>query len=549
MQNFDIFPYQPSLNVNETNGYKTGLGGILSILLSLCSLLSIGYFGKDLVFKLNPISSVSELYDSDPLLEYDKIHLSLGLGAAGGVPIPELESYVSFYFGYIDLDNTRTTPAQYGLFPAVKCVDYNEDYKNNTNNLKSFLQGVSSGYYCPPPNFNYNLIGKYGRGRFLAWNIYVRFCNNATSPIPCKSKEQTRKVLAQAFMGMVVTNNLINPLNFTDPVTHTYQSYIMRVSAFASRQDTLFFSKVKFKSDEGFLFESYKDKDSFVIDKKESDTIAEESPEFLFRLLVTLNNNYSEIRRVYQKIQKVAADVGGIVKFLLIIFSYTNYMFSKIQFLRYIKSRVKKHDEEIGNLIFKFGLSHLDIHKQSLKPEESNSKPISLNSPNKNISPKKNDEILNKDINKISLICVNNNKLTQENNIIECKKYSKTGVFNELLEYSSMDENDQNFELKDEIYKLNQINGEQFKEKKSSTINNINPDSGLVNNFVHSNSQVRFKTLGSLKPNVMGTNEDSSKNDLKIKYDNFRLKHGSVGTVTKNNIVLKEMDKSKLYQN
>jgi hypothetical protein len=375
MFNFDIFPYQPSMMVNNEMGYKTNLGGVLSIMLGFVCLLATGYFGKDLVLKLNPISTVSELYDDHPSLENDKVLLTLAMGYAGGVPIPELNKMVSFYFGYIDYDGTRKIPGMYKYYPAVKCYEENERFINNTNNVKSFLQGLSTEFYCAPKNFTQSLTGRYGRGKFQSWDIQIRFCNETVDHVKCKSMDVIKKTLKQVFIGLVLSNNLINPNNYETPIIETYASYIMRASALATRQDMLFIDKIVFKSDEGFLLETNNTKSTFLVASKESDTIAEDNPQYIFRLLVTLNNNYKEIRRVYMKVQKVAADVGGIIKFLLIIFTYFNYCFSKVYFLRYIKSRMQKNDKEIGNLTFKFGISHLynedpDVDQDSLSVED-----------------------------------------------------------------------------------------------------------------------------------------------------------------------------------
>ena len=366
MKKIDFFPYVPSIVVGDKYGHHTLLGAIITILLGLLTLLAIGAFGRDVIYKTNPNSLSSETYIKYPTLDKDEINVSLAVGYSGGAVIPNLDKKISVFYGFIDLDGSRaangSASAFYQYFPAVKCLTDTNIFSNNTNSIIDFLAGNPGSYYCKPPGLTRDLEGKYGSGKFVSWDIRVTFCVNSTlNNYGCLPIEDIKADLAAVFSSLIVSTNLIDPMNNTMPIHNTYYSTIVTLSSKMNRQEIFFFNLVDLTSDDGFLLQEKTTYNSFQYDRRETDSIQSETPAYLLRVIVSLNTTKKNLFRSYMKVQKVAADTGGIIKFFLIILFYFNFGFAKISFLRYLKKRLVEISRiEHLDLNFKFS-NHQNI--------------------------------------------------------------------------------------------------------------------------------------------------------------------------------------------
>lgn len=352
MKRLDFLRFNPVLRVGETEGYTSRAGGYLSVFLVFLSLLSFFAFSRDLVFKTNPFSSITELTNSNAFLANKDLFITIAPLLSGGISINNVEQYLDIVYGGIDMDGKRTNvTAYYEYFKAVPCLtSSNSRFVTNQDNLRGFFAVNEASFFCAPKEHSkYDLISTYGSTKFIAWDIQVRLCKNTTS-ITCKSKEDIQSFLKLFFFQIVISSNLINTNDLESPFTQTYASKIIRVSASASRQDINFIKMMSLNSDEGFLMESINTTQSHFLSRTDSDSIHDENPNPILRLLITNDQNMMSIQRIYIKIQKVAADVGGILKFILMIISALNYLISKVDFLSHVYNRLYVSDIKQNNL-------------------------------------------------------------------------------------------------------------------------------------------------------------------------------------------------------
>lgn len=344
MKNVDFLRFNPVLTVNSTKGYVSNAGGFFSIILALLTVLSLIAFSKDLVFKTNPNSSYTEDTNPNAFISNDKLFLTMAPLLTGGISIQNVEQYLDIEFGVIDMDGRRNTSATayYNYYKAIPCLSSNDQkFKANYDSIKSFFAVNETNYFCGPPEHRQiDLLSTYGSSKFIAWDIKVKFCKNTTESASCKSKEDIKKLLNLFFVQIVISTNLIDTSNLEAPFIQTYTSKILRVSATTTRQDINFLKTMTLKSDEGFLMESLILTESYFLSRADNDSIYDDNPEAILRLLITNDQNSMNIKREYVKIQKVAADVGGILKFFLIIVSGCNLLISKVDFLTHFYNRL-----------------------------------------------------------------------------------------------------------------------------------------------------------------------------------------------------------------
>ena len=102
----------------------------------------------------------------------------------------------------------------------------------------------------------------------------------------------------------------------------------------------IFLNLLDFETDENFLLPQKYFTHTYVYNKKETDVVFDENPEYILRVIFSLTRNKKKISRVYIKIQEVAANTGGIIKVIFIILYFVNKIFAKVSFLKYMKQRI-----------------------------------------------------------------------------------------------------------------------------------------------------------------------------------------------------------------
>ena len=356
MKNLDFITYLPTIKFEKSEGIKTVFGSILTILMCMISIFSFSAFGKDLFLKKAPITRYSSEIAANLTIQNSDVFIPIGFVMRGGAPIDDIERRLEVFYGKFDVENGRPLYSYYQFFRGVQCSKHSKPFIENKQNIHSFLGGPQERYWCPPEEFRFDIEGVYGSSKVLSWDIHVRACVNTTeNNNHCFPKSNNDEYLKLFFTHIVASSNLVNPSDLENPITPIFITKWARSSSHVSRQEVLFYKAVKFISDEGFILESLQNKDTFQFYNFESDVFPINNPNPLFRLVVSLASERSIINREYVKIQKVAADVGGIVKFILLISMFLNNYVSKVVFLdRYMNKAV----EEKSN-IFKDKLNNV----------------------------------------------------------------------------------------------------------------------------------------------------------------------------------------------
>lgn len=341
MKKLDYFRYYPVITVNNEEGLSTTLGGILTIVMIILTISSIVLFGENFYLKKNPQVVTSTENNSSPFLSKNDFFLAFGFAGVGNKVIPDLDRYIEVQYGYLAFNYDNQTIFYYEN--AVNCSTYDEKFKHNYNKLDNYINFDPSYYYCGNEKMKSDIINSYGSVKFQNVDIRVTTCKNTTLNSNCKSNEEIHSVLNMFFVGLVYSDNLVNPRDLNHPITPSYRNGMFRISTSSSRQIIIYYSNLIFESDEGWLLNDEKTITSFTYDSMESDIITTET-QFFLRLIFTIKSSQTKINRSYTKIFKVAADVGGVSRTIMIVLYIINYIFAKVSFLRYVKSYLMNLD-------------------------------------------------------------------------------------------------------------------------------------------------------------------------------------------------------------
>lgn len=212
------------------------------------------------------------------------------------------------------------------------------------NELKESFIGEADTYKCLNESLEYDISGTFGDPKFVVWGFEVRRCVNTTeNNNSCFPKELTDSRLKEFYLHLIFEGFYIDSNDFDKPVNFNYNKRIIRLGIFSSPIDIIYLRPFEYISDNGFLLEDKQYYKGFDVVNHERESIFDPESQLLYRVKFTLDNLNTKVFRIYIKIQKVAADIGGIIKFFSLILYIIGKKYSELHFYDYfIKSFVNK---------------------------------------------------------------------------------------------------------------------------------------------------------------------------------------------------------------
>jgi hypothetical protein len=148
----------------------------------------------------------------------------------------------------------------------------------------------------------------------------------------CYSREQSKSRLVNTYISYVFLDSNIDHNNVQNPTKYNLRSEILPVSSTIYKRIFFYIKNISYKTDYGFIFQDYREDKVFqVSDSKENvDLRPEGTVPGSFALISVLMDKYNNFfYRKYYKCQNFLADLGGIIKGLLIIGYCINYLISE----------------------------------------------------------------------------------------------------------------------------------------------------------------------------------------------------------------------------
>jgi hypothetical protein len=335
----DFLSVKPELNFSSQSRVKSLLGGILSIILYLVTLIGLIIFSEDFREKKGAIVRESSLYveNTRSYITRDNFFVKFGLFNTDSTSLGnDWDTYYNVFahqFSYRYQYNNLTDKNEVKLFTReINTTKCNYDYIN-----KFFPQFNKSSYeyfYCLDPDFNFELLNKFanvGENSFL--NIYFTICKNETAAKygkTCKPLEEIKQKLLGYVIKFSISDYFIDHENLEEPFTSYMNDQGMGGDLSKYSRKHIFLKDYNYTTDIGALLEEKDIKQKLVFSSSEITT--DERPESKKFIRGTFNQytvtygklgfHTSAFRR-YQKIQNVLANVSGFIsalqQFLLIM--------------------------------------------------------------------------------------------------------------------------------------------------------------------------------------------------------------------------------------
>jgi hypothetical protein len=414
MKCLDFIGFTPQLFVDSSQRFQTRLGGFLTILVVLLSLLSLSAFGKDMIFKENPTLYQYDQFNVNNEIDFKEIPFLIGLMKLGGFSISEISRKLQVTLQYAITNSSNTdNPTEFIFYDLVPCLQCNL-FKNNMMNIKKNLIGDPANFYCLPDNLTLSWFGQFGNPNFRIGRLYVRQCQNSTSNNSCLPIEEIQKDLTEFYAQYIFLDRYYDLTNYEQPVTAYWRSDLLQLGGYSSRSDQYTTRVLSLKSDEGLILETNNQITTSQFNSKIALAMGF-NPQFFLLLVTDISNISTVLGRKYAKVQAIMANTGGFVKFVLLIIATFNNFISRYLFIEkiYLKSFIKYNQFYSGFNNSKKGANPLT------SPKEKNKKftiPIVTNN---YVNNNKNNVVSNS-----ILISSNNNEknIYKKNKVYEKKK-------------------------------------------------------------------------------------------------------------------------------
>ena len=320
IKSIDIISPQNYLYFDKKFRIATYFGAFLSVLVVCGIVFCTWTLGKDIIYNKEP-----------SLLIQNKINFIRPEINLNNNTFPISLVIHDMYVGVFD-DPDYIVPEVYHVFlnysdesSVYTKVDIEKCTNNHFPNLEeSQLTGITR-YYCLK-NQNNTIHGYWDEPTLSYLAVYFDYCTNSPT---CKTREEI--ALKSQEMGLsanlYVQDALIDITNFGNPIKYVIRNLFKGIVASGYKNFDIFLQLNQVKTDSGWLFEKFNVVEAYSVSATELDTFAPYE-NHLFSFILFSSNKEVIYSRKYVKIQNIAANLGGITKFLMIVSYFLNYYFS-----------------------------------------------------------------------------------------------------------------------------------------------------------------------------------------------------------------------------
>jgi hypothetical protein len=332
----DVFGYQPKMLINNSSSHKSIFGGLVSFFVFVALAAAVWLLGNEIFYKQKPALIVSTNSDAKPMLtEFNDENYVITLG----LQMPDYTMYVDESIYSVDVTHISMIRGENNVvnyitkkYETIRCSK-----KNITKLYDEYFKFLDLKNLLCLKNGSFPLRGSFGNDEFSFLEFRFKKCQNSTlNKNSCKPEAEINKRLAGGFFGMFLTDFTVLPTNFEKP-TQTFGVNIWTTfSILAYREIWMYYKKVQISSDVGWLAEDKLQEDSFAFNNLREVWDYRDTSETFMNLNIAMGLNRMVYERSYIKVQQILANVGGILKVLLLMGQIVTFYFSKLNFQSFL---------------------------------------------------------------------------------------------------------------------------------------------------------------------------------------------------------------------
>ena len=325
-----------SLYVSQQTIYQTGLGAFISILVSIATAGAAFYFGMEIWERKNPVvnRAIEVTPFPDPLLlDKEKWDFFFGLQYNNVLYVdPSIYTVRARMFTF--KNSTGLTFKHYNIEPCTL-----DSFSNSTKEIFSAYNYKGAQCISKDQNMTLQLNRLWGQENFSYLEVSLWPCKNSTAlgGVTCSPQEKIDKWLNSATFSVFTIVYYIQTKDYENPYIPAIFNDFYPVLIKSFTQSIIFLAHSETQSDAGWLIQDNKIDKRFFLDRAKLNFYTQPELDGRFLRFQYQLSNLKEINtRKYLKLQELAAQIGGIAKFLMICGVVVNYFFAEFFLKEYL---------------------------------------------------------------------------------------------------------------------------------------------------------------------------------------------------------------------
>ena len=334
----DSFGVNMSFYINGYRDYRSHLGGLVTIIIYVVTIICVFIFSRKLWIKSNPtVNTASEVYPNPVKIYYpDNLFFMFSVSVDS---IPFIDEKIYRAVGFIRYKGNSTEEVLRQNISLDICSNvFNESYKY----YDSIKHLNLNNFYCISLDKNLNngiekedlFINEFwGNEGFQMLQVKVYNCQAiAQNESECASFDEIRTKLKSPIISYYTLKNYIDTNNYNNPYVRGLQETFYYVSYKKYVSATEYLKHVQITSDYGLLFTKEENNSDSTVDSMVEYSEADPEEGKIFTISIQLTNKIDYYTRSYYKIQDLGAEIGAIYGALHMIFSilFQLYNYSKL---------------------------------------------------------------------------------------------------------------------------------------------------------------------------------------------------------------------------
>ena len=350
----DYLSHKVSLTLNEKGdvGYKTFIGGLISIFLIGSSTICILYFIFRM-FKMDDIYINHSTYINPYInLTYShKLPFLLRLTDTNSEPYNEDEKlyYItaSIWYGGTNDSNLSYSAKQYSVSLNVTKCDINKHFSDEYKDYFKNIIDLNTYYCLEQRNSSQTIYGIYGNiNPFSYYSLTLRYCKNSTeNNNSCYSYEKIENTLDYMYLDVIFIDYTIDSMKKENVKEIFIRKGRYELSSILFKRIWLYFENIKYIVDNGYIFSHNKIENFHRLETVTTDFNIFQS-NFFCTLTILNSLKLSIYNKQSKKIQDYLAIMGGLIKIMTLFCSMLNYYNSQNSYyLKLIKDFIIENKE------------------------------------------------------------------------------------------------------------------------------------------------------------------------------------------------------------
>ncbi|KAL4474777.1 hypothetical protein ABPG74_001473 [Tetrahymena malaccensis] len=344
LKQVDMYGQSIQLNLNKKNKYNTVLGGIFSIIIFKLLLVGCWFFGKELVFKQNPqVISQQRVVDCPRRIDIKPDNLIIMMGVANGNAQYFNDPTIYTFNAILQIQVTNIDPITGKS--TVQLKNQNITMRQcNTNDIgipatESYFNSLNiPALHCfDTSNQEVYFDGDFNQKSFSQVYVYIEKCQNSTSSgVICKPKEVIDQILMLSKVGIFMSDQVVDPLNFKNPISTRGINLYASTSSNFPQEIGLYFTNQYIDTDAGIFYQDLQSDSTFMFAQQTITPFFSDQNALARILIRTLKQKENYMKRNYLKLAEVVAQIGGLIKILVLLGFILSNPISKLYYFKAI---------------------------------------------------------------------------------------------------------------------------------------------------------------------------------------------------------------------